>query len=204
MKTPLSTLYFTVFLPTICLIFLPGQALAHHLGVFAYANGPDIVVTASFGNNRPDVNGRVTVTDSRGRILFRGNTDSKGQLIFPRPQLGPQDTLKIVVSGGPGHQGAWTMTPDDLGTGAGDFPGTGNAAITEKPAKEPQFSTDKIDQQKLARLVSQAVAREIGPLKAMMVRHMDSGPSLKNIVGGVGWLVGIGGLLAAWSSRKKR
>jgi hypothetical protein len=33
---------------------------------------------------------------------------------------------------------------------------------------------------------------------------MDTGPSLQNIIGGIGWLIGLGGLLAAWTSRKKK
>ncbi len=194
--------------PALLLLFIfiiPIPAHAHHLGVFAYVNDRDIVVTASFGHNRPVVNGKVTVTNSAGKLLFQGKTDSRGMLHFPRPQLPPNETVKITVSGGPGHQGVWTMTPADLGNDI-DAPETpADSVHTAQPNNSPSPSSLSADEQRyLARLVSMAVAREIEPLKAMMARQMDSGPSLQNIIGGIGWLVGIGGLVAAWSSRKKQ
>ncbi|HHB75523.1 MAG TPA: hypothetical protein ENK84_03135 [Desulfobulbus sp.] len=194
--------------PVILLLFVcnaPAPAFAHHLGVFAYVSGRDIVVTASFGHNRPAVNGKVRVTSSTGKLLFQGKTDNRGMLRFPRPQLSPNETLKITVSGGPGHQGVWTMTPADLGNGAAapEAPaGEVHTAQPKNPPHPPSLSAD--EQRYLSRLVSQAVAKEIEPLKAMMARQFESGPSLQNIIGGIGWLVGIGGLAAAWASRKKR
>jgi len=199
---PLSKLFPTVLL--LCVFIAPAPALAHHLSVFAYVSEGDIVVKAAFGHNRPAVGGEVTVTNSTGKLLFQGKTDSRGMLRFPRPQLMPGETVKITVSGGPGHQGSWTMTPADLGNGAAAAESPANtesAIISASPSSPPSLS--KEEQKYLSRLVSEAVAREIEPLKAMMARQMESGPSLQNIIGGIGWLVGLGGLAAAWASRKK-
>lgn len=185
-------------------IIISSPAMAHHLGVFAYSSGPDIVVSASFGHNRPVVKGKVRVTNGQGNLLFQGTTDTHGQLRFPRPKLGPKDKLVITVHGGPGHQGTWTMTPEDLGATLEPDPAN-NTVQTDNPAGLRTTSLSRQEQQDLARLVSEAVAREIEPLKAMMAQQVDSEqPSLKNIIGGIGWLVGLGGLFAAWTSRKNR
>jgi len=195
------------FFPTVlllCVFFAPAPALAHHLGVFAYVNDRDIVVTASFGHNRPAVGGEVSVKSGTGKLLFQGKTDGRGMLRFPRPQLMPGETVKITVSGGPGHQGSWTMTPADLGNDAAATETPTGSVQTTKPNTPPlPPSLSKEEQKYLSQLVSKAVAREIEPLKAMMARQMESGPSLQNIIGGIGWLVGLGGLAAAWASRKK-
>ncbi len=194
--------------PVILLLFVfitPAPVFAHHLYVFAYVNGRDIVVKAAFGHDRPDKNGKVTVTNSTGKLLFQGKTDSRGMLHFPRPQLPPNDTVKITVGGGPGHQGVWTMTPADLGNNTAATETPTDSVHTAQPNNSPAPPSLSANEQRyLARLVSEAVAREIEPLKAMMARQMESGPSLQNIIGGIGWLVGLGGLVAAWSSRKKR
>ncbi len=198
---PMYILRFLVILPA---IIVSSPAMAHHLGVFAYSSGPDIVVTASFGHNRPIVKGKVRVTNNEGKLLFQGTTDTHGRLRFPRPAIGPKDKLVITVQGGPGHQGTWTMTREDLGATLEPDPAD-NTVQTDNPASLQTSSLSRREQQDLARLVSEAVAREIEPLKAMMAKQMDSGqPSLKNIIGGIGWLVGLGGLFAAWTSRKNR
>ncbi len=194
--------------PVVLLLFVfnaPAPAFAHHLGVFAYVSGRDIVVTASFGHNRPAVNGKVRVTNSTGKLLFQGKTDNRGMLRFPRPQLTANETLKITVNGGPGHQGVWTMTSAEQGNGADAPAAPANEVHTAQPENPPPLPSLSVNEQRyLARLVSEAVAKEIEPLKAMMARQVESGPSLQNIIGGIGWLVGIGGLVAAWASRKKR
>ena len=200
---PLDKLFPTILL--LCIFFAPAPAFAHHLYVFAYVSGGDIVVKASFGHNRPDVGGEVSVKSGAGKLLFQGKTDDQGMLRFPRPQLPPNETVKITVSGGPGHQGVWTMTPADLGNDSAttEVPAESKSAIQPAHHSSPPALSEE-EQKYLARLVSDAVAREIEPLKAMMARQMDSGPSLRNIIGGIGWLVGIGGLAAAWASRKKQ
>ena len=198
-----SRLFPILFL--LCVLITSAPALAHHLSVFAYLSGRDIVVQASFGHNRPVVGGEVSVKTGSGKLLFQGKTDGRGMLRFPRPQLSPDDTVKITVNSGPGHQGSWTMTTADLGNGtaATKIPADSNSAIQPASHSSP-MTLSKEEQRYLSRLVSEAVAREIEPLKAMMARQMESGPSLQNIIGGIGWLVGLGGLAAAWASRNKR
>ena len=200
---PWSKLFPTVLLLSV--LFAPVPALAHHLYVFAYVSGGDIVVKASFGHNRPAVGGEVSVKTGAGKLLFQGKTDGRGMLRFPRPQLPPKETVKITVSDGPGHQGVWTMSPADLGNGtaAKKVPAESKSAVQPVSHSSPPALSEE-EQKYLARLVSEAVAREIEPLKAMMARQMESGPSLRNIIGGIGWLVGLGGLAAAWASRRKR
>ncbi|HHD57320.1 MAG TPA: hypothetical protein ENK89_06570 [Desulfobulbaceae bacterium] len=200
--SPLLTMSFFLSLLFLFISALPSQA--HRLRVFAYSSGREIVVTASFGHNRPAEKSKVTATSNSGTLLFQGRTDIRGQLRFPRPKLAQDDKLVITVNGGPGHQGSWILTPEDLGT---RHPLVSQEIKQPRPLKSDNSVKSTLaseEQQALSQLVSDAVAREIEPLKVMMVRHMDTGPSLQNIIGGIGWLIGLGGLLAAWKNRKKK
>jgi len=205
MNTRLSILLTTSFLFSLLFLFtLAFPARAHHLRVFAYSSGREIVVTASFGHNRPAEESRVTVTNNKGTLLFQGRTDTSGQLRFPRPKLSQNDKLVITVNGGPGHQGSWTLTPKDLGNANARVKQAVKKDLPDKVATRLVSSLTTDERQYLAGLVSEAVAREIEPLKAMMARQMETGPSLQNIIGGIGWIIGLGGLLDLWKTCKKQ
>jgi len=178
------------------LILSPARpALAHRIQVFAYPSGGEVIVEATVGNGQPVTTGsEVTVTKSvNGDVLLRGETDMKGQFTFPIPDLSPNTGLLIAVNSGMGHLGSITLPPEEL--------------KKQQPAKTPETEESKTsslspEEQRLSELVSRAVAREVEPLKHMLAKEMDSGPSMRDIIGGIGWLVGIGGLLAALKKRR--
>jgi nickel transport protein len=185
---------------SLAILLLPAKGHAHRVLVFAYLDQGEIVVNASFSRNRPVAHGEVHATLGNGTPVFQGKTDAKGELRFPRPDIPPGERLVITVSGGPGHQGRWVMTPADLGCAAQDSMAAPEpqAQTGPPPVKEVQQQVESVES-----IVSRAVAREVAPLKAMMARHMESGPSWQNIIGGIGWIVGLAGLWSALSCRKK-
>jgi len=184
----------------LCLVF-PGTGQAHRLRVFAYPDHGQIVVTASFAHNRPVAGGEVRATLKNGQVLFQGKTNSKGELRFPRPDIPPGEPLTITVSGGPGHQGTWILTPEDLGQ---QQTPPGAALSSGMPPARPAQTTQDRQAEKIDTIVAQAVAREIAPLKAMLAHHLDNGPSWQNIIGGIGWIVGLAGIWAIVSCRRNK
>jgi nickel transport protein len=194
--------YPLIFLVWACLaiLFLPAESQAHRVLVFAYLDQGEIVVKASFSRNRPVAHGRVTATLADGTPIFQGKTDAKGELRFPRPDIPAGERLVITVNGGPGHQGRWVMTPEDLGFAIRDS----MSAPGPQPRPGPPLIKEEGQQvETIETIVNRAVAREVAPLKAMMARHMETGPSWRNIIGGIGWIVGLAGLWSALSRRKK-
>ncbi len=187
------------------------RAEAHGIRVFAYTSGPDIVVEGRFSSGRAPINSKVKVFNTKsGKLLLEGTTNKEGVFTFPRPKTAPDEGLKIVLNAGEGHQAQWTMTPEDLSEEplpaeppAAATPAT---AATVTPQAAPAATAggavaapagQAIDTKALADLVTRSVAREIAPLKKMMMEQMNRGPTMTEILGGIGWLVGIGGLLAA-------
>jgi nickel transport protein len=194
-KASLSLHTNIVVLLLICCLSSP--ALAHRVRVFAFAHGDNITAEVSLGSNQPVVDSKVTVTSRiSGTILLQGQTDEQGQFSFTKPQHSPGDSLVITINAGQGHQGSWTLSPVDMGEQA--LPESFTTVDTKVDKKQPvQLSLSAGEQQQLAKLISDAVAHEVEPLKQMLARQMNNGPSLEEIIGGIGWLVGIGGLLFA-------
>jgi len=196
MKQSLFSIIIIHSLLPLLLIFGPAlPALAHRIQVLAYPSGGEIVVEATFGNEQPVTRGsEVTVTRSvNGDVLLRGETDIQGRFTFPIPKLSPKTGLLISVNSGMGHLGSSTLTPEELKDQQLSAP--------PKPEKSKASSLSP-EEQRLSALISRAVAKEVEPLKHMLAKEMDSGPSMRDIIGGIGWLVGIGGLLAALKKRR--
>ncbi len=194
-QTPLPSVIIHYLLPLLLILGPALPALAHRIQVIAYPSENEIIVEATVGNNNEPVltGSEVTVSKgTKGTILLQGQTDSQGRFKFPIPALEPNTDLLITVNSGLGHLGSKTLTAEELGPQ--------RSAETEKTTSVVQ-NTKKVscspEDQRLADLVAEAVGREIEPLKHMLAKEMDSGPSMRDIIGGIGWLVGIGGLLAA-------
>jgi len=184
-------------LPLLLIFCLALPALAHRVRVFAYVSGNEIFSEASLGNNQPVVHGEVIVTrGSIGEVLVQGKTDKQGRFSFSKPDLLPGESLVITVNTGQGHQGSWTLTPADFGHHPSPKANKKLQAQINEIHPTP-LSLSPEEQQHLADLVAGAVAREVEPLKRMLAQQMNNEPSLQDIIGGIGWLVGIGGLLFA-------
>lgn len=185
------------FIPVLVLLPVLGSAfpaLAHQVQVLAYPSGGEIVVEATVGKEQPVTTGsEVTVTRNvNGEVLLRGETDQQGRFRFPVPELSPKTSLLITVNSGMGHLGFRTLTSEELKQ---------QLSAEPLPVNEDKASSLSPEEQRLAEIVARAVAREVEPLKHMLAKEMDSAPSMRDIIGGIGWLVGIGGLLAALRKR---
>lgn len=74
-------------------------------------------------------------------------------------------------------------------------------AVPAAPQTGPRVS---LDPAALEALVEGAVEKKIAPLRAMLVADQEKGPGLTEIIGGIGWLVGLAGLAAFCGSRRGR
>jgi nickel transport protein len=87
-------------------LFLSSTAMAHRVNVFAYVKNGTVYVEGYFLDGRPVTDGKIEVTDSKGQIVFSGNTDEKGKLSFPVPIT---DDLAIVLNASMGHRNQFLL-----------------------------------------------------------------------------------------------
>lgn len=190
-------------------VLLSGAALAHRVNIFAYVEGGDVVVECSFSRSNPVRQGTVEVYDQGGEMLLQGQTDQAGHFRFPVPEqaLGSKSGLTIRLLAGEGHQNEWTVDWSEL-AGAALSPAATRAKDAPTPAVSAQ--TDVTPSQTLAaaltrteleEIVNAALDAKLAPIKRAVLEK--SGPGLTEIVGGIGWILGLVGLAAYFKSRPR-
>lgn len=192
----------TALLALASLLATPAQA--HRANIFAWEESGRIHVECSFSGGKPAKNAPITVYDaSDGTEITRLKTDTKGAGSFPIPDAareGRKD-LRLVLSAGEGHRGEWIITADEyLGTLPGSQTMTdASAAASETP---PQAVATSMDETALKRIVDEALAKRIGPINRQLAALADPAPGVQDIIGGIGWIIGLFGIAALVKSRK--
>lgn len=186
-------------------------ALAHRLLVFAYAEDKNILVESKLVPDTPVKEGKVVVSDKQtGQVLVTGQTDAHGKFSFPIPAeaAARRADLLIVVEAGMGHKGEWLLKAEKyLPGGAAASPAAPAPALTSPPAAVTPAglapTAPTLDPQALEAVVSRVVAREIAPLKEMVAELSVHRTSLTDIIGGLGYILGIFGIWAYFLSKRQ-
>lgn len=230
--THIGTRPLTVVWAALAVFLLAGSAQAHRVNLFAYVEGDEVVVECSYSRSERVRFGDVEVTNAAtGAVLLTGKTDAKGTVRFPVPPeaRAAKADLNIVLRAGEGHQTSGVIKADEYlsaapaaavqpapavapglpATAAGLSPDVSPTVQTATPVQAepaaPQAGTvAAMDPAALEALVEKAVEKKIAPLRAMLVGEKEKGPGLTEIIGGIGWLVGLAGAAALADSRQKR
>lgn len=176
-----------------------GVGSAHKVNVFAYADGDAVQVEGYFTRSQKVRYGKLTVTDLvTGEELIEGITDEQGLFRF-RPAASFLETghgINVLLDAGEGHQSSWQLSPEELKTLA-------PSGQTEKTAGSGQASTVSANQAatapametaELEALIGRVLDAKLAPIKQTLARQEATGPSLRDIVGGIGWIFGLLGV----------
>jgi nickel transport protein len=195
-------------LSTLLLCFvLATTAKAHKVNVFAYAEAGTIFGETSFSGGRPAQNAEISVQDrASGTVLLQTRTDSQGIFTFPVPESAQTERLDllIVALAGEGHRNEWLLTADDYlpeGADRGAVAGHPSPAVN-RPVSQQNAGPPAWTDEHLQHLVETAVEKQIGPLKRLLLEMRQPGPGLRDILGGIGYIVGIFGIIALIKAKK--
>ena len=204
------------YLPALC---VPGvlvilalgvfttPALAHRVLVFAYAEGDTIYTESKFIPDAPVRQGKILVIDQKtGKELLTGQTDDQGKFSFriPAEATAQKMDLKIVVEAAMGHRGEWLLKADSYLAGA--TPGSPAApapALTTGPVALGSKAAN-LDQQALEAALNRALERQLGPINEKLTDLTIHRTTPTDIIGGIGYILGIFGLVAYLQSRRKK
>ncbi|MDR2302376.1 MAG: hypothetical protein LBF38_10095 [Deltaproteobacteria bacterium] len=187
------------------------RAQAHAVFIFAWGEGDQICTNSYFSGKSPVRQGTVLIQDSAGKQLDSAKTDDKGDVCFNRPQT--TSDLTFVVEAGEGHRAEFKLRAEDLPpletSAAPTGPETsGDASASATPsgnagtASVPAGSGANLDE--FRTMFRQELGAQLGPITRALTEADDKSPTLKDIIGGLGWLVGIFGLACWYSGRKLR
>ncbi len=182
-----------------------GPARAHKVTVFAWVEGRRVYTESRFSGGRKVNHGKIRVFDDKGQLLLEGTTDDQGAFAFDVPKV---CDLKIVLVAGMGHQNQWIVPADEIREAAGLPAGT--------PAEEPVAGKQESSGQKQAsppaprtltpeieKELEKILDRKLHPLVRQLAEMQNRGPGLRDILGGIGYILGLVGLGAYFRYRRQ-
>lgn len=180
-------------------VLAAGPAYAHKVNMFAFPEGDRILVEGYFSDGKRAHNSAVDVFSPSGEVLVHGKTDDEGSFSFEIPQ---STDLRIRLNAGMGHQTEYTITKAEL-TGmppptAGDSgdEGAGQANAGDVAAPSPGGGAT-VDQAVIRRAVGEAILPVMRSLSELKERR-----TISDIIGGIGFIVGIMGVFFYLKARK--
>ncbi len=204
----------TLVVQILFLVFVLSSAQAHKVRVFAYSEGKKIVGETAFSGGRSPKDSKITVQDAAsGKILTTTKTNANGDFEFPIPVEASQNKLDllIVVSAGEGHRGQWKMTADEyleepapLSNDTNDSTPAAVQQISQNNVKNEgaQREAIAVDSAQLRKIINESLDRKLAPIKRMLTESKDQGPRIQDILGGIGYLIGLAGFLAYFNRNK--
>jgi nickel transport protein len=198
------------------LLLLPrSQALAHNVTVFAWVERDTVHVESKFSGGRRPMDAPVEVYDTGGHLLLKGVTDNNGEFSFKVPK---KTEMKVVVLAGMGHKGEWTIPLSDLEDGSIGTPsqaaGTGSQPPASTNPDQAQSASDAmtgnpvpagyVTAAEIRNAVEGALDTKLKPVLKLLVETQPSGPSVTDILGGIGYIFGLIGVAAYFSSKRRK
>lgn len=179
------------------LAFNPS-AFAHKVTIFAWVEGDKIFTESKLGGGKKARKAKILVYDAEGKQLLSGVTDDNGEFSFKIPKV---ETLKVELDAGVGHKAYWIVPKEELD------PSLIVQAVAkpELEEKSEPFRSDSgcIDETKILNIVEERLDKKISPLVKKINASQHNSNLLKDILGGIGYILGLVGLGSYLTYRKK-
>ncbi len=178
---------------------------AHKVTIFAWSDGDRVHTESKFSGGKRVKDGKVEVFDDSGTLLLTGRTDEDGAFSFSPPRI---TDLNIVLIAGMGHQNSWRLSAAELGateTAPAISTPAAPAANENPPRPSPTQPTppQHLTAEEIEAIVARQLEKKIQPLMRMVAASQDNRPTLTDVVGGIGYIIGLVGLAAYFRYRRK-
>jgi len=181
------------------IIMINISAFAHKVNVFAYVEGDKVYSESYFNDGKKCVDSKIEVFDNQGNKLLEGLTDKEGEFSFEVPS--EDGDLKIVLTASMGHRAEYLIRANELG----DIKGLIEEKIEEPvSAVSPEISS--LDLKEIQSLIEDTLDEKLEPIIREMreiKKSQEDRISPTEIIGGIGYIIGIFGVIAYFLSRKR-
>lgn len=183
------------------LVLTTGPAQAHRLKVFAAAVGDAIEGRVYFVGGGPARGVPVTLSEAAGTVVGTTETDSEeGRFTLPVPY---RADFTVTADAGDGHVDRFTLAAARLPVGLPAGPGDGEmVAETPSTAMAGLSAGGEAMDAAVERVVAAAVARQLAPILERL-DAMETAVRLRDLLGGIGYVIGVFGLWALWRGRRR-
>jgi nickel transport protein len=180
-----------------------GPAAAHKVNVFAYAEGGELLGQGYFPGGDPCRGCRVELLGPAGEVLAQTETDRRGDFRLARPRPGQGAPLTLRLHASMGHAAEYRLGAEELGL---EQQGAGGPAAQEgaEPGDQPAApgGGGAGEGQALRREVRAAVEEALAPVRRRLAEMEAQPVTVREVVGGLGYIVGLLGVALYLKSRR--
>ena len=232
-KRYLKNLVFpAVVLVPIMMMLFTSPAMAHRVTVFAWIENQTVHTISKFPGGNKISGGTIKVYDDTGSLLLTGKTDDQGKFSFPIPEksavkivlsAGPGHqgewrlSEKEVRAALGGEQASDTANAaeqkEDSAGQNGPAQSTKPQSIQDAPdsSRELTSAVNKAVDKAVKQAVEKALDRKLdkkldqklAPVMRILSDLKNPGPSANEIFSGIGYIVGLFGIIAYIYSRRQ-
>ncbi len=188
-------------------IFSDMPAFAHKVSIFAWVEGDTVYTQSKFSRGKRAKGAPVIVFDLEGNKLLEGKTDDNGEYSFKIPK---KTALKVVLKASMGHMSEWKIPLEEINPEAvsevKDSYETAFHSQADVPGSNPPLSSEfhGISRQEIKKLIDESLDRKLTPIMNMLADSYGGGPSLTEIISGIGYIFGLVGVAMYFAVRKKK
>lgn len=191
MKTRRLSLGVAIFL-----LFLssPFVSWAHKVHIYAWVEGERVFTESFFSDGKRAAHFQIQVLDEQDNRLLSGETDSKGVFTFTLPE---KKDLKIVVFAPAGHRAEYKLSAAEISGGMPD---------RESKQIEKDSSIDAVpsmSQKEIQAVFEKVLDEKLRPIQRKLSALEKRGPTITEILGGIGYIMGLMGVAIYFSHRKR-
>ncbi len=188
-----NRLFLTLLVIFLLLAASGSTALAHRAMIFAWVEGDTVMTESKFSGGKRVVNSEVRVFDSEGREILKGKTNDRGEFSFRIPEK--MTDLKIVLDAGMGHRAEWHIPEAEL---KGDVDVTPRGIET---GKQDHDGSVLLSRGEVKKIVEDSLDAKLRPIARRLAEMEEKGPSVTEILGGIGYIFGLMGVALYFKSR---
>ena len=182
---------------------------AHGVYIFAWVEGEQICTESYFNKGSKVKNGTVNMLAPQGELLYTAQSNQFGLACFPFPDTAQE--LNFEVLAGDGHKATFNLPASTLaGYEANNANQAQNNSELEQekqapPATATRNQTDFVfSKDTMRQLIQQELQKQLGPVhKSITELKQNDHLRLKDIIGGIGWIIGLAGF-ASWICQRQK
>ena len=182
-----------------CSLFITSPCFAHKVRIFAWGEGDTIHTEAKFSRGKPAKNATVTIINSSsGEELLQGTTDEQGLFQFEKPDATIAE-IDIVVNSGDGHKNHWLYQLASTADAAKNTPHKTTPSLSTATVSP---TTIGITEERLTQIINDTLETKLAPIRRQLAEESEQKPDFKDILGGIGYILGLAGIIAYMKSKK--
>lgn len=194
-----NKLYLILIFTFLIIIMMDVSVFAHKVNIFVYVEGEKIYTESYFNDGKKCIDSKIEVFDNQGNKLLEGLTAKEGEFSFEVPS--ENGNLKIVLTASMGHRAEYSISADEI---------RGSVGLIKEENEEPVSivfpETSSVDLKEIQSIIEDTLDEKLKPIMREIIeikKSQEDRISPTEIIGGIGYIIGIFGIAAYFLSRKR-